>query len=136
MMHFWNYFVTAPHAVLAIPPLLIAAIMAAAGAVKGMTVDKNKEDRERKLAAETQRYSPWTGLKAGEIHQADPLGNAIQGGLSGYSFGQNMGIGTPSDGGNASALGNSAWAGLSQPQKLEVMRQQMQQFPGATTYTG
>lgn len=68
-------------------PLVMAGIMAAAGLLKGEVVDREKEERERKLAADTQRYSPWTGLKAGPIHEADPFGQALQGGFTGYSLG-------------------------------------------------
>jgi len=62
-------------------PLL--AVMALAGLAKGMTVDKAKEERQRKLAAETQRLSPWTGMQAGPIQEADPLGSAIAFGATG-----------------------------------------------------
>lgn len=63
--------------------LPLMAIMALAGLAKGMTVDRAKEDRQRKLAAETQRLSPWTGMQAGPIQEADPLGSAIAFGATG-----------------------------------------------------
>ena len=53
-------------------------------------IDKPKEDRQRKLAAETQRYSPWTGLEAGSIQEADPFGTALQFGMTGASMGAGM----------------------------------------------
>ena len=71
-------------------PMTLALILGGTGVVKGLTVDKWKEDRQRELAASTQRYSPWTGLQAGAIEEADPLGQGIQGGLQGAAFGQNM----------------------------------------------
>lgn len=69
---------------------MLPLILAAAGLLKGLGFDKEKEDRQRKLAAETQRYSPWTKMQAGEIKEADPMGNALQFGMSGYGVQQNM----------------------------------------------
>lgn len=71
-------------------PLTIAAVLGGVGLAKSAFIDTPKENRDRELAAETQRYSPWTGLKAGEIREADPLGSTLQGGVSGYMLGQNM----------------------------------------------
>lgn len=71
-------------------PLMMSAIFGGAGLVKGLTADRWKEDRDRWLASQTQRYSPWTGLRAGPIQEADPLGNTLQGGVSGYAQGQNI----------------------------------------------
>jgi hypothetical protein len=50
-------------------------ILAAGQAVS----DMGKESRQRQLAASTQRYSPWTGLKANEIEEANPIGTLAQG---------------------------------------------------------
>lgn len=49
-------------------------------ALAGMKMigDTGKESRQRKLASETQRYSPWTNLQANPIQEADPLGTAMQ----------------------------------------------------------
>jgi len=66
------------------------AILAGTGLLKSELVDRPREDRQRRLAAETQRYSPWTGLQAGHIQEADPFGSAIQGGLQGAAFSQNV----------------------------------------------
>lgn len=71
-------------------PLTLAMIMGGMGLGKSFLVDQPKEARQRKLAAETQRYSPWTGLHAGSIDEADPFGATLQGAASGASFGQNM----------------------------------------------
>lgn len=92
MLHqIWS-FLTATHAepVFAIAPLLLAGIMALAGAAKGATVDKDKENRQRKLEAETTRYSPWTHMTGQAPTEADPFGNALQGGFTGLSLGQGM----------------------------------------------
>ncbi len=69
---------------------MIPAAMAAAGALKGMTIDKEKEKADRKAAAETMRWSPWTGMQAGPIQGADPFGSALQGGMGGLSLMQGM----------------------------------------------
>ena len=71
-------------------PLTLSAIMAGGGLLKGEFIDKPKEAQDVWLAAQTQRYSPWTGLRAGAINRADPFGSAMQGGVQGYSLGQNI----------------------------------------------
>lgn len=43
----------------------------------------DKENRDRKLASETQRYSPWTSLRAQPIEAANPVGDVAQG-YAGY----------------------------------------------------
>lgn len=64
--------------------------VAGAGLVKSELVDAPKEARQRQLAATTQRLSPWTGLKANPIDEADPLGSTLQGGAQGMAIGQSM----------------------------------------------
>lgn len=64
------------------------AALALAGAAKSELIDRPKEERQRHLAAETQRYSPWTGMQAGGIQEADPFGSALQGGMTGVSLDQ------------------------------------------------
>jgi hypothetical protein len=63
---------------------------AAAGLLKSQLIDRQKEDRDRKLAAETQRLSPWTGLKAGPIKEADPVGSTLAFGATGMQGKANM----------------------------------------------
>ncbi len=47
------------------------------------------ENSDRKLAAETQRYSPWTGLQAQPIRHAGSMFGDIAGGaMSGFGVGQ------------------------------------------------
>jgi hypothetical protein len=60
------------------------------GIAKGELIDRPKEGRQRKLASETQRFSPWTGLTAGGIQEADPFGSAMQGGTTALALGQGM----------------------------------------------
>lgn len=64
-------------------PFLALAIGAGAGLLKAETTDKSKADRERTLAAATQRYAPWTGLKAQPVQEPDPLGSALSGAATG-----------------------------------------------------
>lgn len=58
----------------------------------GMSMLQNmdKEQRDRKLSATTQRYSPWTGLRAQPIEQANPYGDLAQtgAGVLGYQQAQ------------------------------------------------
>lgn len=70
-------------------PLTLGIIMGGGsllGLAKSELVDRPKENRQRHLAAETQRYSPWTGLQAGAIKEADPLGSALQYGTTAGSM--------------------------------------------------
>jgi len=69
---------------------MLPLILAGLGLAKSVTTDKWKEDRQRELAANTQRYSPWTGLRANPIEEADPFGSTMQGGVQGIAMGQNM----------------------------------------------
>jgi len=71
-------------------PILAMAIGAGAGLLKSELVDRPKEKRQRKLAAATQRYSPWTGLQAGQVQEADPMGSAIAFGATGAQIGTGM----------------------------------------------
>lgn len=71
-------------------PWLGLAIGAGAGLLKSELVDQPKEERQRKLAAATQRYSPWTGLKAGDIQTADPFSGMLNYGAQGAMLDQNI----------------------------------------------
>jgi hypothetical protein len=70
-------------------PITGLALATIAGLAKSEIIDKPKAERQRKLAAETQRWSPWTGLKAGAIQEADPFGTALQFGSTGAMMGAN-----------------------------------------------
>ena len=69
-------------------PLTMMLIGSAIGLGKSELIDKPKEDRQRKLAARTIELSPWTGLKANPIEEADPFGSALKYGATGYSMGE------------------------------------------------
>lgn len=62
--------------------------MAVAGLAKSELLDKPQAERQRKLAGATQSLSPWTGLKANPIKEADPFGSALQFGATGASMKQ------------------------------------------------
>ena len=106
-----------PHVVtpiLAIAPLAIAAIIGAiVGAAKHYGVDKPQEEKERKLAAETARYSPWTGMKPGTVKRANLAGSVIQGGATGAMMGAGLGAGAPAAAATAPATGTLAAAPFS-----------------------
>jgi len=64
---------------MAIPLALVMAGMTAAK----MASDADREDRSKKLQAETERYSPWTGRQGSGVQYADQAGNLAQG-VAGY----------------------------------------------------
>lgn len=66
------------------------AVGAGVGVGKAELVDAPKAERQRKLAASTQRFSPWTHLQAQPVQEADPAGSALQYGATGASMGANM----------------------------------------------
>lgn len=90
-------------------PLILGG--AGLGIVKHFASDKPKEERQRRLAAETARYSPWTGMQPQQVQDADIFGNVMQGGLTGASFAQGLqGLG----GGAESSMvprGGGSWSG-------------------------
>lgn len=72
-------------------PLIAGALGGLAiGGVKSL-LGAEKEKRDRQLAADTQRYSPWTGMQAGPIEKNDVVGNLLQGGIGGALQGQSIG---------------------------------------------
>lgn len=80
--------------------------LAAAGAISGkMKNDRAKqiEASDRQLAADTQRYSPWTHLQAQPIRSAgSTFGDVFGGGVNGAMTGQNLKSAFSGYGGNAS----------------------------------
>lgn len=57
---------------------LPALIGGGVGLIKHFAFDKPKANRERHLEAETQRYSPWTGLQAKRASDPNPMDNFMQ----------------------------------------------------------
>jgi len=87
---------------------------AGAGLLKGGVLDAEKERRQRKQEAEIARYSPWTGMGAQRVQEADPFGAALQGGTTGALVGQSMG---PAPGTTASM----------DPEAMQMQQMQQQQ---------
>ena len=65
-------------------------LLAGAGLLKSELVDRPREERQRQQAANTMRYSPWTGMAPNAVQEADPFGSAIQGGLTGAMLSQSQ----------------------------------------------
>lgn len=49
---------------------------------------RQQEEKDRRLAAATARYRPWTGLTPGEVQQPNIFGTVGAGALSGYQMDQ------------------------------------------------
>jgi hypothetical protein len=64
--------------------------MAGLGLAKSELIDRPREERQRQQAANTMRYSPWTGMAPNAIQEADPLGSAMDAGLTGAMLSQNQ----------------------------------------------
>jgi hypothetical protein len=65
-------------------------VMAGLGLAKSELIDRPKEEEQRRRAAITARWSPWTGMAPGGIQTADPLGSAMEAGLTGAMLSQNQ----------------------------------------------
>lgn len=94
-------------------PITMGLLFAGLGVGKSELVDRPKEERQRKLAAEQTRWSPWTGIKPQEVQEADPIGSGMQFGMTGAAMGQGMQNQANQNGFNAAMLkkfgGGSAW---------------------------
>lgn len=69
---------------MALGTLAALGVGAALGGAKHLLVDQPKYEAKKKLAAETQRYSPWTGLRAEMPDQPSLFENAVGG--AGYGL--------------------------------------------------
>lgn len=79
------------------------AIAAALSLAKSKMIDEPAAARQRKLAAETQRYSPWTHLTAQAPQDPNAIGQMLQYGATGAAIGSSLGKGgTAKDIGDAS----------------------------------
>lgn len=63
------------------------AIAAALALAKDQFIDQPAAKRKRKLAAETERNSPWTGLHAGQVDDPNTIGTMMQFGATGAQMG-------------------------------------------------
>lgn len=71
-------------------PITGLAIAAGVSLLKDKLVDQPRADRQRKLAAATQRFSPWTHLTADPVKDPNPLGDALTAGVTGAMVGQGI----------------------------------------------
>jgi hypothetical protein len=71
-------------------PLTLLAIGLGAGLLKSEAIDRPAANRQRKLAAETQKYSPWTGLKAEEVKEPNAMGDMLTFGATGAQLGAGL----------------------------------------------
>lgn len=62
----------------------------AAGGAKHFAEDVPNEQKATKLAAETERYSPWTGLHGKMPERSSAIGSLVQGGTTGLMLGQGL----------------------------------------------
>ncbi len=63
------------------------AIAAAIGLAKDQFIDKPADKKKRKLAAETERNSPWTGQHAGPVNDSNTVGTMMNYGVTGAQIG-------------------------------------------------
>jgi len=63
-------------------------VMAGLGLAKSELVDRPREEEQRRRAAITARWSPWTGMAPNAIQEANPLGSAMEAGLTGAALSQ------------------------------------------------
>lgn len=66
-------------------PMTIGALI---GLGKSFLIDKPKEKKQRELAAKTIELSPWTGMQANPIQEADPFGEVLKYGATGAAMEQ------------------------------------------------
>jgi len=77
-------------------PITIALIGAGLGLGKGM-MDQEAADKQRKMAAVTARWSPWTGMSPQMPKDANVLGSTLEGALAGAMLGKQFGAMSPAD---------------------------------------
>lgn len=106
-------------------PMTIA-LLAGAGLAKSELVDRPREQEQRRQAAITARWSPWTGMSPNAIQNADPFGSAIQGGLTGAMLSQNQQKLDAGKAGDASELSLAGGDGASQQQQFPFQMMETQ----------
>lgn len=70
-------------------PITMAVIGGGIGLGKGI-LDQQREAKDRQMAAEIARWSPWTGMQTPMPKRADVLGSTMQGAMGGAMMGQNI----------------------------------------------
>jgi len=77
-------------------PLTIALIGGGLGLGKGL-MDQEAADKQRKMAAVTARWSPWTGMSPQMPKEANMVGSTLEGALAGAMLGKQFGGGGAAD---------------------------------------
>ena len=111
-------------------PLTIG-LMAGAGLLKSELIDRPREERQRKQAAITTRWSPWTGMAPGAIQEADPFAAALEGGLTGAVLSQQqqkLNAGKAKDVEEANLTGGTGQTQMSPQQFLYQQEMQKQSY--------
>jgi len=126
------------------------------GLIKYFAFDKPANDRQRALAAATQKFSPWTHQWQNAPGQVNPIGSTMQGAAAGASVGQSMAnaqsnnnlrqaqinylnskMGAPGtstmDPSAGVAAGNAAMAGSPWSQYQQAQLQGLLDYPGVPT---
>ncbi len=62
------------------------------GILKSLAFDAPRAKRQNKLAAETIRNSPWTGMLPQAVEEPNYMGSAVQGAALGGLAGQGLGL--------------------------------------------
>ena len=105
--------------------------MAGAGLLKSELIDRPREERQRKQAAITTRWSPWTGMAPGAIQEADPFAAALEGGLTGAVLSQQqqkLNAGKAKDVEEANLTGGTGQTQMSPQQFLYQQEMQKQSY--------
>jgi len=115
-------------------------VMAGLGLAKSELVDRPREQEQRRQAAITARWSPWTGMAPNAIQTADPFGSAIQGGLTGAMLSQNQQAGKAKDVAEVSLAGGTSPIGPYKtaeeyPLALAPMEQMQPAVAGPSPYS-
>lgn len=100
-------------------PITLAAVMGGAGLLKSELIDKPREQEQRRQAAITARWSPWTGMAPGAIQTANPFGSALEGAITGSVLAQNLNL----TGGKEAATKDLAEAATIQPEAINLTAQ-------------
>lgn len=95
-------------------PFTLALIGGGLFGVGKSVADSAGRESDKKVQAETTRFSPWTGMKAEAPRKVDAFGNILKGGLSGATIanaGANAGWWGGAAGGTAGAAQAATGAG-------------------------
>lgn len=88
LQNIYEFLSPGSNAITAIAPLILAGVGALSGKMENEE-KKRQEEADRKLAAATALWSPWTGIAPEPVKRAgSKMGDMLAGGASMFSFGQ------------------------------------------------